>query len=342
MNYSKLFTVHVWLLLLAIPLLLGLSVYYLVAIIPQLSNAFTLFSANPGCGCEQVISFTHHPWLTSLLSLLAIVALSIIIGIAVSLWKQYRATQRYLAQFSIHSEYQITLEGKSYTVRTIDSEQIHIFAAGILHPIIYISQTALELLSAEEQRSVITHEIGHIQRHDVLKRLCTNALLSTFSWIPSVHRLQESIEFTQEQLADQFSAQRNSRTIVLSALMKLIQGNVATPSNVVPAFVVNEARVEHLLMERVRFPLKMTLGIFISGIILLSSVTAVFASGYKVLDYIEPNNLPLSAATCVEQHLSYPTRVPNQSLNSAEFCAQAIQKNAEMMEYNVPLTPNRK
>lgn len=160
------------------------------------------------------------------------------------------------------------------TWSVIFDDEPQAFCAGLLHPRIYISTGALELLDEQALAAVVAHERHHVMRHDPLRLACGRALLAGLFFIPSLRRMLEHQQVLAEIGADEAAVSSNGveRAALASAMLSFSDaaGDQATG--------VDPRRVDHLLGDArpVRFPLVLCLSSAI--VLLLLSATALLAA----------------------------------------------------------------
>jgi len=129
------------------------------------------------------------------------------------------------------------------------------FTVGILSPRIYVAAQLPHRLSAEQLRSVISHEAAHVERRDPLRLSLQRALACTLFWIPALARLAEDLRDDSEILADDTAAERGQPLVLASAILALASWSpaVAMPRGAVGFChgALLERRVRRLLGEKV-------------------------------------------------------------------------------------------
>jgi Peptidase family M48 len=117
---------------------------------------------------------------------------------------------------------------------------------GVFAPRVLVSETAVALLSANELRVAVRHEIGHMRSRDNLKKLILHGL--PFPGMESLERVwQEAAEFA----ADAAAVSNSSDAIDLAA--SLIKLSDLAPLQDAPAFttgLVNQTGLVRLRVER--------------------------------------------------------------------------------------------
>jgi hypothetical protein len=155
--------------------------------------------------------------------------------------RQLAASRRYLRALRA-SDQVVTVDGAS--CRLIETSAPQAFCAGYLRPRIYLSRGAVETLSREELRAVVSHELHHVRRRDPLRLLLARSLADALFFIPLLRRSSERYEALGELAADEAAVRRlGGHGALASALVKF------SGPDVQPAPVVGIApeRVDHLL-----------------------------------------------------------------------------------------------
>lgn len=158
-------------------------------------------------------------------------------------------------------------------------------AAGIVHPKVLLSGAAESLLSANELRTALNHEIAHLRRRDNLKKL-----LLRFVAFPGMRNLETAWLEATEMAADDAAVSNPSEALDLAAaLIKLSRLSPVEPLVDLTAALMHSpvsvmnARVARLITwseERLVSAQRFSLGYALSGTI---AATAVFAGTYSQL-----------------------------------------------------------
>ena len=88
-------------------------------------------------------------------------------------------------------------------VSVVDDPAPQAFCAGLLHPRVYVSSGALQLLSPDQLRAVLTHEAHHARQRDPLRLLVIRALADGLFFVPAVRRLGDRYAELAELAADE-------------------------------------------------------------------------------------------------------------------------------------------
>ncbi|HLV86872.1 MAG TPA: M56 family metallopeptidase [Candidatus Sulfotelmatobacter sp.] len=122
-------------------------------------------------------------------------------------------------------------------------------AAGIVHPTILVSAAAQELLSQEELRSALQHELVHLRRRDNLRKLLLRCVA-----FPGMSKLEARWTEATEMAADEAAVSSSREALDLAgALIKLSRVRTECASAELTAALVQSpasmmnARVERLL-----------------------------------------------------------------------------------------------
>jgi Zn-dependent protease with chaperone function len=139
------------------------------------------------------------------------------------------------------------LQAKTSQAKPLQTKQAPpLLLYGVSTPQILASNSAVELLSSEELRVAVQHEIGHMHSRDNLKKLLFSA--TSFPGMKSLERVwQDAAEFA----ADEAAVSNSGEAVDLaSALLKLAE---LAPSPDLPAFttgLVNCTALVRLRVER--------------------------------------------------------------------------------------------
>ena len=152
------------------------------------------------------------------------------------------------------------------------------FCGGLLRPRVYVSQAALDALSARELRAVLAHEDHHRRRRDPLRLAVGAVLADAFFFVPALRRLHARYEAIAELAADE-AAVRSTDTSALAAAM--LRFTAPQPSGAVG---VAPERVDHLLGRHARWELPVAVcagSLLILGV-LVAAAAAVAAQEVAV------------------------------------------------------------
>lgn len=136
------------------------------------------------------------------------------------------------------------LAGPVKHLTKLDHIQPQAFVVGVRHPVIFWSKQLNNLLTKQQQRIVLAHEISHIRRQDILKNLLFEVLLS-FHLAPT--RLRRYWQFNIEaQVDDRLTAQFD-RLDIAEVLLKLSRDGSATQPGLAFTGSSSLYRIERLL-----------------------------------------------------------------------------------------------
>jgi Zn-dependent protease with chaperone function len=165
----------------------------------------------------------------------------------------------------------------------IDDDRAQAFCAGLLHPRVYFSTGALELLDAPALAAVLAHERHHARHHDPLRLACGRVLAAGLFFIPAMRRLAERQHALAEISADEAAVLTagGDRAALASAMLSFSQASSADSAGVDPE------RIDYLLGERPpwHFPvvLCLTAAAALSLLIALAVLAANAAAGSATL-----------------------------------------------------------
>ena len=180
---------------------------------------FWFLSHCHGDACE-----VHAPELATTSSIasisLVILVAVLIFGLLRQLWQlQHRRQQLWLIQ-------QLSTLDTRRDVRVVPSEKRLAWCAGLLRPVIYLSQGLLDELSERERQLVLIHEHSHRWRRDNLRQLCLQWLL--WCWWPGARRrLVADYHQLTERIADAMVLQQGFQLQELTSLRQRISPHAA-------------------------------------------------------------------------------------------------------------------
>jgi len=164
----------------------------------------------------------------------------------------------------------------------ITDDQPLAFCAGLLHPCIYVSTGALELLDDRALAAVLAHERHHVVCRDPLRLACGRALLASLFFIPALRRMIERQQSLAEIGADEAAVLSAGvdRAALASAMLSFSEGGANGVG-------VDPERIDYLLGEPTASPLPLALYIASAAALLLLSglglILAQVASGTATL-----------------------------------------------------------
>ena len=158
--------------------------------------------------------------------------------------------------------------------RVFNDERPQAFCAGLLHPRVYISSGALELLDGPALEAVLAHERHHASRHDPLRLACGRVLATGLFFIPSLGRLVERQHKLAELSADETAvrASDGGRSALASAMLSFSETGGAN------GLGVDSERVDHLLGERTQWRFPVALCLATAAVLALLVAVAMLAA----------------------------------------------------------------
>ena len=167
--------------------------------------------------------------------------------------------------------------------RSSTSDRPQAFCAGLLHPRVYVSRGALELLGAAELSAVLAHERHHARRRDPLRLASTRVLADALFFVPPLRELIRRQHSLAEIGADEaaVAAAGGDRAPLASAMLSFSEASGAEAAGLAPE------RIDYLVGEspRWRFPLALVLVICfcLAALVALATLVAETASGSATL-----------------------------------------------------------
>jgi Zn-dependent protease with chaperone function len=211
--------------------------------------------------------------------------------------------------------------------RIIDSDRPQAFCAGLVHPEVYLSRGALELLSAAELSAVLAHERHHASRHDPLRLASTRVLADALFFVPALRRVISRQHSLAEIGADEAAVTTagGDRAALASAMLTFSETSGADAAGLAPE------RIDYLVGEtpRWRLPLALLLVIAfcLTALVTLATLAAETASGSATLA------LPLvSSAPCVAMLALIPAAVALAGV----LCARRLARSAGVARPALP------
>lgn len=176
----------------------------------------------------------------------------------------------------------------------IDDGRPQAFCAGLLHPRVYVSRGAVEMLGADELSAVLAHERHHARRHDPLRLASTRVLADALFFAPSLGELIRRQDSLAEIGADEaaVAAAGGDRAPLASAMLRFSETSGAEAGGLAPE------RIDYLVGESPswRFPIALVLVacFCLAALVALATLVTETASGSATLA------LPLlSAQPCI-------------------------------------------
>lgn len=172
-------------------------------------------------------------------------AVAVVVLSVRSLVGQVRATRRFLAELGVTRK-----EPDGSLVFAAAAPQA--FCAGLLRPRIYVSDTALATLGADELAAVLAHEAHHRRLRDPLRIALTRAVSDGLFFLPVARRLAERYGALAELAADGAAVRSRGAQPLASALLSFERADRAVVG-------LAPERVDHLLGERTAWELPLAL-----------------------------------------------------------------------------------
>jgi Zn-dependent protease with chaperone function len=165
----------------------------------------------------------------------------------------------------------------------IDDDRPQAFCAGLLHPQVYVSRGALEILGAAELAAILAHERHHARRRDPLRLACTRVLADALFFVPPLRHLIRQQQSLAEIGADEaaVAAAGGERAALASAMLTFSEESGDGAAGLAPE------RVDYLVGERLRwrFPLALVLIVCfcLAALVTLAVLAAETARGSATL-----------------------------------------------------------
>lgn len=119
--------------------------------------------------------------------------------------------------------------------------------AGVCRPRLLLAKSTVALLSPDELKSAVRHEIAHMRFHDNLKKLALR-----FAWFPGMSKLEQAWQHAAELAADDAAVSNAREALDLAAA--LIKVSRLVPAQPLPAITMGlvqdgsvRARISRLL-----------------------------------------------------------------------------------------------
>ncbi len=156
----------------------------------------------------------------------------------------------------------------------IDDDRPQAFCAGLVHPRVYVSSGALEVLDASALAAVLAHERHHASRRDPLRLACGRALAAGLFYLPALRRLVHRQHALAEIGADEAAviAAGGDRSALASAMLDFAQASDERAPGVDPE------RVDHLIGERPQWRLPIALCVGAAAALALLTAVAMLAA----------------------------------------------------------------
>jgi Peptidase family M48 len=155
----------------------------------------------------------------------------------------------------------------------IDGRRPQAFCVGLLHPRVYVSTGAMELLDAPALAAVLAHERHHARRHDPLRLACGHVLAQSLFFVPTLRRLAQRQHALSEISADEASllSTGGDASALASAMLSFSQASSEQ------ALGVDPERIDFLLGERPHWGFPVSLCLAAAAALSLFVALAVLA-----------------------------------------------------------------
>jgi Zn-dependent protease with chaperone function len=156
----------------------------------------------------------------------------------------------------------------------IEGRRPQAFCAGLLHPRVYVSTGAMQLLDAAALAAVLAHERHHARRHDPLRLACGRVLARSLFFVPALRGLAQRQHALSEISADEASvlSTGGDASALASAMLSFSQAASEQELGVDPE------RIDFLLGERSHWGLPISLCLGAAAALSLFVGLAVLAS----------------------------------------------------------------
>ena len=151
---------------------------------------------------------------------------------------------------------------------------------GFIQPKIVISTGLINLLTTDELKAVIAHEMYHKANRDPLKIFVLSLCASTIGYIPILKWFNEQYRIVQELLADEFAIKQQETSVHLgSALLKMLKVGMAKKMPFAYASFADTSvnyRIEYILNPLNIIQVKIPLRIAFISFAIFSFICAIF------------------------------------------------------------------
>jgi hypothetical protein len=200
----------------------------------------------------------------------------------------------------------------------VEDDHPQAFCAGLVHPQVYVSSAALELLSPAELAAVLAHERHHERHRDPLRLAASRVLADAAFFLTPLLRLVERQHSVAEIAADEaaVAARGGDRAALAGAMLRFSESGDGAKAAVAPE------RIDHLVGEGRpwRFPTAVCLAIG-SGLAGVGALAVFAAETASATATLSP---PLiSSQPCVLMLASVPAAVISAGALSAHRQARA-------------------
>ncbi len=215
---------------------------------------------------------------------LASIGLAVPVRAARSIIRQAWGARRLLRSLAA-----VGTQDGSPPVITVAEERPLAFCAGLLHPRIYVSTGARQLLGHRELCAVIAHERHHARRRDPLRGLIVEAVRDAVFFVPVLAGCRARYGSLAELAADEHA--------IAAAGVRPLAGALATfDAHGGPLVAVSAERVDHLLGARSEWQLRPT--VLIASLSSIASVAALAGATFTVVGREHVTLVGLASTGC--------------------------------------------
>jgi len=158
--------------------------------------------------------------------------------LSAALWRgaaALRDAARRSRRFVAHAR-PVALAGSPAPAFCLEAETPSMTLVGVFRPKLLVTRPLLDLLTAEELRASVEHEVGHLRSRDNLKRLFMRATPDALSLFGASRRLEHDWALAAEHAADACAAQDSTMGLALAAaLVKIARLTPPAPASPVLA-----------------------------------------------------------------------------------------------------------
>lgn len=131
--------------------------------------------------------------------------------------------------------------------RVVDNKKFFAITVGFLKPIVYISSSAVNLLSSNEQKAVLSHEFFHQKNNHPLIKLIVLFLGKVFFFLPFFPALSKHVLLRIETSADEYAVKIAGKKAVGSALLKFYHHAPQMNFSYASSFSATDDRIYHFI-----------------------------------------------------------------------------------------------
>lgn len=137
--------------------------------------------------------------------------------------------------------------------QVVEDSRAYAFTAGLLKPVTYISSGLLKKFSYQELLAVVAHEDYHRVNLHPLNLLLINVIRAFFSFLPFMNSVVNFFSQQFEYQADLAALKVVDKSVLASALIKVLAGDNSIPVPVSVATFSAKNRIDHLTSDRVPY-----------------------------------------------------------------------------------------